>query len=1409
MKQTIRKANEQKKVVPARLVDLSVLYVSFNAYNTALETAEREGGQLLSKGARLVKRFSSQMQRAFEQHVSSVMERPDSAPLRMEYRQALRSGSPVKVAQRQAAFLQRLFPWLKKRPAVFNGLFHGRAAKGARSLALICNEEAPEAILNKAAAMTPVSGITVPRKWVEKAAADVGAPISSVESVMADASSAREKGAKLSETETQLAIVEPNSPREAELQQKRLELLNHIEKVADSSKDRGTVLSAASDAADTPTKSAVASQFGLTDEQADVMSANGNVVVAAGAGSGKTLSLVATIKHMVEEQGYAPGQVLTCSFTRAASAELDARLEKAGVSGVSAGTTHSVARGIIERHRPEKVLAMRNTTGADKCFKIAMLQVEMDAEGYRRQLEENKATMARIENIPGWRRLDILRSFHDQLSRGRTLSPKQLAVLPKFEHSRGGYRRRWAADLEQQWFGKKANENDTQRKSKYWRTPIGEWFNVGEKLVNAKGEKLSLRRAQLQVENFKNAGISVETARRDGGGTPIVALYGAYEWLKQNDPAYGPAMDFTDQLVEALKIVEEDPRALAQEQAQFKCILVDEAQDLNDIQFKMFEKLGEDADTLMYVGDDKQCVAIDTPVDLFDEGDSKRAGILKPGDEILAYRNGVNVVQTVEQVRPSPWTWGYRIETESGRFLTMSPNHRLWATEPHFKEHEVAVYIMYQHDTGFRIGITNKGKTGANDYFASYGGHCFVDKAERLWILEICQNREEALLREAACSLQYGVPTTIFDGGYRGVNQDKLNALLQGFEQNGMKMLDAKHLSFDLPHWMSQTYTKHGKKRHTLNVVAHRSINSQVTMEWSGDKFDAALKDMPGVSTAPKNRRCLRRWFDNYRDAVSFTKNIASKTEAQISWHLSTPKGLLQEIPASGLFVGMHVPVREGNSITLDPIVSIEKVETEFVDLSINDASNFFGGGILSHNSIYAFRGAKPSNYVNLTKKDNFQTKLMTMNFRSGSEIVDAGNRLIAHNGERQVPMVCKAHEAKGKGAIRAKTPETHEEGAVLVAQEIKDAIDAGESASDFGILVRNNAETDAFTLSLISRGIPYRTLRKDQGYFGKPVVRALTAWIRLVIGGSDTELNDAVVEAHRTPGFGMNKQFEAQLGRMARGTNYLDYILSGGEVYTGRAAWMNKRVAQYADAIRQVMAEGRMESDPLIRAIFKLRGIRGTFVDSLLAMVNENDIIEDDAEGGEEALRMAALAPVRPLMQMAENFPEPSNLLHFIGKMKKANEKAQKKNPETKEDYKEPAVLIGTVHGWKGLQAKHVYVNMAGGIFPNFRSDQKAEEQEATGDPVTAYDEERRLAYVAITRGEQSSTVLCPTSNYLGKPSEMSQFVVEACIPIEGEVEEEQEEDLVREKQAAQEEPLNLVDDAIYQLRNLKDDED
>lgn len=1048
---------DDRATAPGRLLDLMVLILAIDAYQLAGDNQDH-----LNRGLTIYRQHRGSIEEAAKKHIEGLLDRNDAAAIKTKFR-LMESIDPAK----KARFVEEFLIWVRHRSTLMRDVFPGRAYAAACKAAAACEQSDLESRLQQLSLVPTSSGMSAMFKWVRKSAEEVGSPPPTTEAIAAQVEGAAGIAEDLKNVTSQLAAEAPDSPKRAELEDKKLDFAADLNEAIQESDDPPTVLAQA--AQNLSKGSKIAEKFGLTSEQEQVMLCKGKVVVAAGAGSGKTQTLVATIAHLVEDDGYQPSQILSCSFTRAASAELEHRVEtRAGIQGCRIGTTHSIARDIIKRARPDLAYAVANTKGADRLFKMAMKQVSLSAEAFQKTLDESKGMMERIEKIPGWANKDILRSFHDQVGRGRTLSEKQVAVLEKFEGGGGGWgaRRRFATEEEELYASAieevmaiQASEKQVAEAkaieaawkpgkkdevSKFWTVPVGQWFNLGKPIDE--GEK----KAKLAVENFKNSGISLEQARQEKGDQdPMVALYGAYEWLKQNDPVEAPALDYTDQLILGLEILRTNTAARESEQRRYKAILVDEAQDLNQVQFEMFQILGQKADLLAFIGDDKQ--------------------------------------------------------------------------------------------------------------------------------------------------------------------------------------------------------------------------------------------------------------------------------------------------------------------------------------------------------SIYAFRGAKPSNYVGLSREDEFQTKLLTMNFRSGKAIVDAANKLIAHNEDRQIPMVCEADvDRKGIGAIKAKSVRSHEDGADQVAQEIKDACDAGDSPKDFGILVRNNAEAHAYTLSLLVRGIPYRMLKKSEGgYFGQPLVRALTAWMRLVIGGDTAIVNDAVVEAHMTPGFGLDKQFVAGLSSNA--SNYLDFILGGGDVYFGNSYWMNKRVREYADAIRQVRILGQMDSESLIRAILSVKGTKGTFEEALMRLVNEDDVAEDGAEVTEEAIRDTAMAPLRPLMKMAENFHDPANLLTFIKKMKDANEKTQKATPESKEDWKEPAVLVGTVHGWKGLQAKHCYVVMTGGVFPHHTTEQSP-------DP-NAFDEERRLAYVAITRGEDSVTVVSASQNYKGREAPMSRFIGESCIPVSGEdtVAAPNEESLVRA------DPLQIDNEAEEEVLRME----
>ncbi len=423
--------------------------------------------------------------------------------------------------------------------------------------------------------------------------------------------------------------------------------------------------------------------------------------------------------------------------------------------------------------------------------------------------------------------------------------------------------------------------------------------------------------------------------------------------------------------------------------------------------------------------------------------------------------------------------------------------------------------------------------------------------------------------------------------------------------------------------------------------------------------------------------------------------------------------------------------------------------------------------------AIYEFRGATPEEYSEKSdmRGGSFDTKLISSNFRSGKEIVDAANRLIAHN-EKQIPMVCSTDPKRGEGEINYQNVATHSEGASVCAEEIKGLIESeGWTEPDipsFGVAVRTNAEALAFGLEMIKRRIPFRS---KMNFFTDPTTKALSGWLTLAEADADDKkkINDVVLKAYSSPKFYLDRKFNTELQRKARGQNYLEWLKNGGwdQIYEGRSAWRNKNVKKYTDTLARVQS---FEGSPgeIFEAILQIKGVgfKGKPPESIIeSLINRTkgdpdtmDLLFENATEGkvsEDDIKELALAPITPLLELLQEFEDIGPAMDYVRELQDASKSKSYKDDPDDEDKAKPAVTIDTCHGWKGLEARHMWVPMAGGVFPHAKSE---------GDPE-AMESERRLAYVALTRGRDSVNVLCPAKSHTGQAAGTSRFVREACI--------------------------------------------
>jgi len=381
------------------------------------------------------------------------MERNDVSRLKPAWRVAMRAGAPDVVFVRRGEFFKAVMPWLRMHQQVMRDLFTGKAYQIALKMAQAAGSEDPVSMLAKLAVIPPASGLRIPRKWNEEAAKAVGAEPSTTELVMVDAVEAQAQAEKLRDVQTALDAAEPGSEEEAGLGAEKAAIQSQIEEIAAESKDPSAVRATAIAASAEQPTSRIAQKAGLTPEQADALVAEGNIIITAGAGAGKTKTLAAKVAYFVEEKGYRPEQIMATSFTNASATELKERVAaEFGITEANIGTTHSIAKQIIKAFRPDWEGALNAAPSGEinKLFKIAMAQVEL-TPGAR---SKRWATESREAAWGGGR------------GKGRG--------------GGGGYRN-------------------------LYKDALGKWFNLGEKLLDQKGRPIGAKRLKnyigKQVEN--------------------------------------------------------------------------------------------------------------------------------------------------------------------------------------------------------------------------------------------------------------------------------------------------------------------------------------------------------------------------------------------------------------------------------------------------------------------------------------------------------------------------------------------------------------------------------------------------------------------------------------------------------------------------------------------------------------------------------------------------------------------------------------------------------------------------------------------------------------------------------------------------------------------------------------------
>jgi superfamily I DNA/RNA helicase len=443
--------------------------------------------------------------------------------------------------------------------------------------------------------------------------------------------------------------------------------------------------------------------------------------------------------------------------------------------------------------------------------------------------------------------------------------------------------------------------------------------------------------------------------------------------------------------------------------------------------------------------------------------------------------------------------------------------------------------------------------------------------------------------------------------------------------------------------------------------------------------------------------------------------------------------------------------------------------------------------------AIYEFRGAEPDEFISKSDQvetngqtGDFTTTYLTTNFRSTRNIVEAANKLIAKN-TRQIPMECKPRAGAEEGLITHKVYTDYAESAKASIDEIAEQIAGGRNLKassgnhpNFGIAARTNAELIPYALELLSRGIKFKC---PVNPLESPTYKAILSWMGFL--SSDPKVQeDSLFNAYKTLGMRL-PQFE----RIVRGANkasrpVVDFFLdntSRGNLYASskkltqpEKVELTKLKNLYATHIERLKTLQVQSKTPvqILNAILSLKGdSKKSLMDELVELNLKDpdaagDLIDNDAESDrgvdERDVKQAALALIQPLFNLLSRHNTIREALGELDKMLETSKKSFKKESGTDRTVREAEpdndyVVLDTCHGWKGLECEDMYIPMPANRFPTLVESDQAKELAS----------ERRLAYVAITRGRSKVRLMCPNILLDGKtPGGVSEFVGDACVP-------------------------------------------
>jgi DNA helicase-2/ATP-dependent DNA helicase PcrA len=490
-----------------------------------------------------------------------------------------------------------------------------------------------------------------------------------------------------------------------------------------------------------------------------------------------------------------------------------------------------------------------------------------------------------------------------------------------------------------------------------------------------------------------------------------------------------------------------------------------------------------------------------------------------------------------------------------------------------------------------------------------------------------------------------------------------------------------------------------------LNIPQKRWHPEAVRAAISGAKNQLVDPDQYTRLAADAFTQIVADLYPQYQDA------LRDQNAFDFDDLLVKPVELFQNIP--GLLQGYRDRFR---FVLVDEYQDTNHAQYKFLELRSREHGNLMVVGD-DDQSIYGWRGADIRNILDF-EKDFPETRIIRLeqNYRSTANILDAANHVIAQNKKRKGKTL---RTEAGPGELLTKVESLDErDEAEWIVNEIEVRLNENRSRTprDFVIVYRTNSQSRALEEALIRHDLPYQIIGGTRFYERREIMDVL-AYLRLISNPRDAGAFDRIVNYPRR-GIGDTSKTTLLAWAAEHRLGPLEAAARASEIASLRGAAVNSLIA-FAELIQRYTAlASHLKVGELLEKLIEEIGLldalreEGPEGEDRIANVQElvagahaySDSAGEDAElsGDDEA----AFTPLDVYLQRVSLIAD-----------------VDKHDPDAN------AVTLMTLHNAKGLEFPFVFIaGLEDGLFPLARA----------YDEPDLLEEERRLFYVGITRGEE-----------------------------------------------------------------------